>query len=285
MGAFYEEIPPHLVDWMLTQKVFWVSTAPLSGSGHVNVSPKGGNSREGFGIPNTRSFWYMDMTGSGNETISHLLEPGNGRITILFNAFEGPPRIVRLWGKGKVLEYGTPEFNDIVARENIKTMPGTRSVIVVDVHQAGSSCGYQVPFFSFVDHRHVLQEHFKKKAQRFEAGNEKESMDRYWASKNAYSMDGLPGMMRALRTGKELSIEPVKKMVGNMVPKNRGKGATANIELHIAYLIIVVLVAFVAILAATHPAFECFPVQRRMQGLLSHVVPTPGGSPSAVRLS
>lgn len=99
MGAFYETIPKSLIQWIIEQKLFWVSTAPLSATGHVNVSPKGG---EYFGVIDERTFWYMDLTGSGNETISHLLEPNNGRITILFNAFEGPPKIVRLWGKGEL---------------------------------------------------------------------------------------------------------------------------------------------------------------------------------------
>ncbi|KAI1427198.1 pyridoxamine phosphate oxidase family protein [Xylaria sp. FL1777] len=274
MGAFYEEIPENAMDWIVKQKVFWVSTAPLSRHGHVNVSPKGGDC---FGVPDRKTFWYMDMTGSGSETISHLLEPGNGRITILFNAFEGPPRILRLWGKGKVLEYGSPEFDEIVARENITTMPGTRSVIVVDIHQVGTSCGYQVPFFSFVDYRRVLEKHFLKKAERFEAGDEKESIVRYWALKNAWSMDGLPGMRRGLKAGKEFSIEPVKKMVGKMAPKN---GSLANGELHVAYVVIALLTVLVAILAATHPAFEYFPAQRRMQGLLSQITSVSSGLPS-----
>ena len=97
MGVFYETIPSRLQNWCRDQKVFWVATAPLSGNGHVNVSPKGG---QYFGIPDESTFWYMDLTGSGNETISHLHERGNGRITIMFNAFEGPPQIVRFWGKG-----------------------------------------------------------------------------------------------------------------------------------------------------------------------------------------
>ncbi|KAI1351126.1 pyridoxamine phosphate oxidase family protein [Xylaria sp. FL0043] len=278
MGKFYEEIPENVMDWIVKQKVFWVSTAPLSRHGHVNVSPKGGDC---FGVPDRRTFWYMDMTGSGNETISHLLEPGNGRITILFNAFEGPPRILRLWGKGKVLEYGSPEFNEIVERENITTLPGTRSVIVVDIHQVGTSCGYQVPFFSFVDYRRVLEEHFRKKVERYEKGNEKESMDRYWALKNAWSMDGLPGMRRGLKAGKEFSIEPIQKMVGKMALKN---GNLPNGERHVVYIVIALLTVLVAILAATHPAFEYFPAQRRMQSLLSQVTSRPDGLPSVARV-
>jgi len=98
MGVFYEAIPKSLIEWIREQKVFWVATAPLSGSGHVNVSPKGGKY---FGVIDEKTFWYQDLSGSGNETIAHLLEPRNGRITIMFNAFDGAPKIVRLWGKGE----------------------------------------------------------------------------------------------------------------------------------------------------------------------------------------
>jgi hypothetical protein len=108
MGVFYETIPKSLIPWILEQKLFWVATAPLSASGHVNVSPKGG---QYFGVIDERTFWYMDLTGSGNETISHLHEPGNKRITILFNAFEGPPRIIRLWGNGEDAFCWTMDFS------------------------------------------------------------------------------------------------------------------------------------------------------------------------------
>jgi hypothetical protein len=100
MGVFYETIPERERDWILEQKIFWVATAPLGGDGHVNVSPKGGPY---FGLVDEKTFWYLDLTGSGNETISHLYEPGNARITINFNAFLGPPKIIRLWGKGELM--------------------------------------------------------------------------------------------------------------------------------------------------------------------------------------
>lgn len=96
MGHFYETIPPNISTWILAQKMLFVSTAPLSASGHVNVSPKGG---QYFGLIDDRTFWYMDLSGSGCETISHLRE--NGRITVMFAGFVGAPRIVRLWGVGE----------------------------------------------------------------------------------------------------------------------------------------------------------------------------------------
>jgi hypothetical protein len=111
MGTFYETIPASLITWILQQKVFYIASAPISPSGHINVSPKGGSY---FGVLSPTLFWYIDLTGSGVETLSHLQEPGNGRITVMFNAFEGPPKIVRLWGKGEVLEYGSSKFDEFV---------------------------------------------------------------------------------------------------------------------------------------------------------------------------
>ena len=115
MGAFFETLPPSLVDWLLAQRVLYVASAPLSGDGCVNVSPKGITDKGGpfFGVlrepkknPDDKDvikkFWYVDLSGSGIETTSHLHEPGNGRITVMFNAFEGPPRILRIYGKGEL---------------------------------------------------------------------------------------------------------------------------------------------------------------------------------------
>ncbi|KXJ90757.1 pyridoxamine phosphate oxidase family protein [Microdochium bolleyi] len=219
MGVFYEDIPPNLQEWIPKQKVFWVATAPLAGSGHVNVSPKGAaNDHETFGLLDEKTFWYLDMTGSGSETISHLHEPGNGRITVMFNAFEGAPKIVRLWGTGHVLENGTEPFTNFIETHKLTTPPGTRSIITVDIHQVGSSCGYSVPLFDFKEHRDVLLNHFAKKVARFEAGNEGESMERYWAYKNAWSMDNLPAMKQGLKTGRAEKVVPLKKMVGATAP-------------------------------------------------------------------
>ncbi|KAK7962567.1 uncharacterized protein PG986_003392 [Apiospora aurea] len=214
MGAFYEAIPDSMIPWLRAQKMFWIATAPLSARGHVNVSPKGGDC---FGIPDNRSFWYHDLTGSGNETISHLYE--NGRVTVMFHAFEGPPRIVRLYGTGSVLESGTAAYDAFVADNKIETCFGSRSIIRVDVHQASSSCGFSVPFYEFKEFRPTLHEHFERKAGKFNAGNEKESMPRYWALKNAWSVDNIPGMKAGLKAGSEESIAPIKKMVGISPPE------------------------------------------------------------------
>ena len=239
MGQFFETIPPSLIRWILDQKVFWVATAPLSSSGHVNVSPKGG---QYFGVPDIKTFWYMDLSGSGNETISHLHEPGNARICVMFNAFEGPPRIMRLWGKGRVLENGTPEFKSWIMEHNVETIPGTRSIVVLDIHQVGTSCGFSVPLYDFKEFRPTLNDFFRKKAEKYAAGKEEESLDRYWAYKNAWSMDGLPGMQRGQIIAKEKKVVPIKKMVGPLAPK---KYVNPHGGVHLEVVVIIAIICFI----------------------------------------
>lgn len=225
MGAFFETIPESTRTWLLQQKAFWIASAPLSADGHVNVSPKGG---EYFGIVDEKTFWYMDLTGSGIETTSHLHEPGNGRITVMFNAFDGPPKIVRLWGKGTVLEYGTTAFNSFIADHTIKTIPGTRSIIRVDIHQVGTSCGFSMPKYDFREFRPTLNEFFEKRVAAEEAGDRKNGIEVYWAFKSQYSIDGLPGMKRAVQTAIEENVKPIKKMVGPAAPTKPRVFATPN---------------------------------------------------------
>lgn len=208
MGVFYETIPENISSWILEQKMFWVATAPLSRNHHINVSPKGGSY---FGLLSSTQFWYMDLSGSGTETIAHLRE--NGRITVMFNAFSGPPRIVRLWGHGRVLERGNGEFEAFVEKEGVQVIPASRSIVLVDVHQVGSSCGYSVPLYEFRDFRKTLNQVFEKKEKDFERGRSVESKDRYWAYKNAWSIDGLPGMKRGLDCGMRELVAPIEKMV------------------------------------------------------------------------
>ncbi|CAI6331642.1 unnamed protein product [Periconia digitata] len=215
MGVFYETIPDNLKTWILDQKMLWVGTAPLASDGHINISPKGGKA---FGIPSPTSFWYLDLTGSGVETLAHLHEPGNARICIMFLAFEGAPKIIRLWGHGRAVENGTPEFDALVEDYKIQLIPGARSVVVVDVHQVASSCGFSVPYYEWKGWRSTLDEHFAKKDRKFRDGDEKESMDRYWAWKSQLSIDGLPGMKRGYQYAQHNDIAPLKKMIGKYAP-------------------------------------------------------------------
>ncbi|KAF2713458.1 hypothetical protein K504DRAFT_368934 [Pleomassaria siparia CBS 279.74] len=217
MGVYYEEIPNSLKPWILDQKMLWVGSAPLSGNGHINISPKGGP--DFFGIVSPTQFWFMDLTGSGIETTSHLHEPGNARICVMFIAFEGAPKIIRIWGKGRVLENdGGKEFNGFVESEKVKCIPGTRSIIVVDIEQVGSSCGFSVPFFEFKAHRDTLNDFFKKKQD--------EDMVKYWAFKSQLSVDGLPGMKRGYDYARQNKIVPLKKFIGKAAPKGVMRSTT-----------------------------------------------------------
>ncbi|KAL0961522.1 hypothetical protein HGRIS_006463 [Hohenbuehelia grisea] len=212
MGETFDAIPDRFVAWILKQHVFWVATAPLTADGHVNVSPKG---IEGsFRIVNANKVWYEDLSGSGNETIAHLRE--NGRITILFNAFEGPPRIVRMLGKGTYHEYGTPEYDEYLPAE-LRT-PGSRGVVVINVHRVGSSCGYAVPFYEYKAHRtklvdmSVKMECIDRDAETSAEGpfdtppRPAGGLKAYWNDINHFSIDGLPGQVESIQSTKVFPV-------------------------------------------------------------------------------
>ncbi|KAH7882436.1 hypothetical protein F5I97DRAFT_366362 [Phlebopus sp. FC_14] len=185
MGKFYDEIPESLLDWIKKQQMFWVATAPLSPHGHINLSPKG--TADCFHVVNSKRVYYEDLTGSGVETISHVRE--NGRITIMFSAFEGPPRILRLFGVGTVHEYGTPEYESLIPPQTRK--PGSRAAIVVDVYQVGTSCGYAVPLRLSSQTKAMCNDEDAKVSPR------PKTLGAYWALKNSNSLDGLPALLTA----------------------------------------------------------------------------------------
>ncbi|KAG1818361.1 hypothetical protein EV424DRAFT_1323819 [Suillus variegatus] len=198
MAKFYDEIPESLIEWIKKQHMFWVASAPLSPDGHVNLSPKG--TADSFHVVNSRRVWYQDLTGSGVETISHIRE--NGRVTILFNALEGPPRILRLFGTGTVYEYGTEEYESLISPETRK--PGSRAAIVIDVYQCQTTCGFAVPIYDFVTHRTQLLrmadiEESRNRVSGTVSSQEtdKTGIKAYWVQKNLRSLDGLPGLLVA----------------------------------------------------------------------------------------
>lgn len=195
MAKYYDEIPESLIEWVRKQHMFWVASAPLGSDGHVNVSPKG--TADCFHVVNSQRVWYQDLTGSGVETISHIRE--NGRITILFHSFEGPPRILRLYGIGTVYEFGTQEYESLIPPETRK--PGSRAAIVIDVYQCQTSCGYAVPIYDFVTHRTQLLRSLDMKESRDRATASTEidpkGLRAYWVLKNLSSVDGLPGLLTA----------------------------------------------------------------------------------------
>lgn len=182
MAKTYEGIDETLSDWLVAQPVFFVSTAPLDATGSLNCSPKG--NRHEFAVLDGRRVAYLDQTGSGVETIAHVQE--NGRIVIMFCAFAGPPRIVRLHGRGRVVFTGDPEFADLSVRFPGGAGMGVRSVIVVDVHRIADSCGYGVPLMPFEEHRPTMDQWSARKGP--------EGIRTYWEEKNEASIDGIPGL-------------------------------------------------------------------------------------------
>ncbi|MFM2293682.1 MAG: hypothetical protein RLZZ350_95 [Verrucomicrobiota bacterium] len=179
MSKRIEYITPELADWISRQKIFFVATAPLAANGHVNCSPKGG---EAFKILDPLSVAYLDYTGSGAETAAHLKD--NGRIVIMFCAFDGPPQIVRLHGRGEVIEPTHAEFATLAA--HFPANPGVRAVVRIAVSRVSVSCGFSVPFFDYRNHRDTLDKWAETKGG--------EGIRVYRREKNQRSIDGLPAL-------------------------------------------------------------------------------------------
>ena len=158
MGKVFDEIDAKLERWISEQQLFFVATAPSGDGGHVNCSPKG--PIESLRVLGPRRVGYLDLVGSGAETIAHLRE--NGRIVVMLCAFQGPPRIVRLHGRGRYVLPGDPEFDDLNAAFDIRdaytTGPAQRSVVVVDVERIADSCGWAVPLCEYRGERSQLIE-------------------------------------------------------------------------------------------------------------------------------
>ena len=162
------------------QRMFFVATAPMAGDGLINLSPKGLDGT--FAIIDDRTVAYLDLTGSGIETLAHLRE--NGRICIMFNAFEGPPNILRIQGKGEAIEPGQPGFEELAA--HFPDLPGVRSIIKVTANRIADSCGFGVPFYEYKGQRDTLTDWAEKKGT--------DGVKQYQQNKNRQSLDGLPGL-------------------------------------------------------------------------------------------
>jgi pyridoxamine 5'-phosphate oxidase-like protein len=182
MGKVYTEIDEKLGAWLRSQHLFFVATAPLAEDGHVNVSPKG--DLRWFRILGPREVAYLDFVGSGAETIAHARE--NGRIVVMFCAFEGPPRIVRLHGRASVALSEDPAFEELAAHFD-PPEHAVRSVIRVEVERIADSCGYAVPLMRFDGKRSQYDKWVDKQVR----GG---ALDSYVAEKNAASIDGLPAI-------------------------------------------------------------------------------------------
>jgi predicted pyridoxine 5'-phosphate oxidase superfamily flavin-nucleotide-binding protein len=185
----YDLIDDHWRDWIARQPLFFVGTAPLDGDGHVNVSPKGPGGS--FRVLDERTVAYLDVTGSGAETIAHLRE--NGRIVVMFCSFEGPPKIFRLHGRGEVVPGDDPRFAELLERcdfDELGPPEARRAVVVVHVSRIADSCGYGVPLMSYEGER----PHHDAWAQKRLRRDGPDAIRDYQREKNAESLDGLPAV-------------------------------------------------------------------------------------------
>ena len=179
MGKLYDEISPEMTGWVKQQHIFFVATAPLAGDGHINCSPKG---LDTLRILGPKSVAYLDLTGSGAETIAHLRE--NGRIVFMFCAFNGPPKIVRFHGTGQVVLPTAPAWAEL--QHLFPDYPGARSIITAEISRVSDSCGHGVPHLEFTEDRDLMQRWAKTKGP--------EGLSVYQQQKNTCSIDGLPGL-------------------------------------------------------------------------------------------
>ncbi len=179
MADRFSSLRPDLAQWWCDQPMFFVATAPSGGDGHVNLSPKGYDT---FRVLAADRVAYLDLTGSGVETIAHLRE--NGRVTLMACAFSGNPRISRIYGRGRVHAAGSPEFEALAPQ--FPDLPGKRSIIDIDVERVTTSCGYAVPLMDLVEDRERLLDWARAKGD--------DGVVEYRQKKNAVSIDGLPGI-------------------------------------------------------------------------------------------
>ena len=189
MGRTYDEIDERWRKWIARQPMFFVASAPLAADGHVNVSPKGpiGTLR----VLDGHTVAYLDVVGSGAETIAHLRE--NGRIVVMLCAFEGAPRILRLHGRGEAVMPGDPGYAALLDECRFEEPGGDearRAVVVVHVDRIADSCGYGVPLMTYEGER----PHYAAWAQKKVRAGGPDALARYQEEHNLETIDGLPAV-------------------------------------------------------------------------------------------
>jgi hypothetical protein len=187
MGKTYAGLDKRLAEFIRSQHVFFVATAPSGSGGHVNVSPKG--YRDTFAVLGPRLFAYLDLTGSSAETIAHLRQ--NGRITLMFCSFGDAPKILRIYGTGRPVLPADPDWPEFAARFADRDGAGTdrgnqRAIIVVEADRIADTCGYAVPIMELVSERDVLTRWTERRSP--------EQLAAYQEEHNKVSIDGLPAL-------------------------------------------------------------------------------------------
>jgi hypothetical protein len=179
MGKHDRELDDTLRAFIEKQHLFFVATAPVGSSGHINLSPKG---LELLRVIGPRDVAYLDCVGSGAETIAHVRQ--NGRITVMFRAFDGPPNIIRLYGVGEVVEPQDLAFGPLL--ERFGAVPGARAIVRIRVQRIADSCGFGVPLFEYRGQRTQLAAWADRKGE--------SALRDYQRQKNSTSIDGLPAL-------------------------------------------------------------------------------------------
>ena len=175
MGKKYPEITTKHQEFIKAQQMFFVATAPKGG--HLNLSPKG---LDTFHILNNNRVLWLNYTGSGNETAAHLLE--DSRMTIMFCAFDGDPKILRLYGHARAIHPRDDDWEELLS--HFPDTAGTRQLIEMDVELVHTSCGFGVPLFNYSDQRDTLTDWIEKKGE--------DGIAQYWEDKNSQSLNGKP---------------------------------------------------------------------------------------------
>ena len=175
MSKKYSELNERLIEFIKAQHVFFVATA--CADGRINLSPKGGDTLRV--LSNNEVIW-LNLTGSGNETSAHVQE--DGRMTIMFCAFEGTPLILRLYGTAEVFHPRDEGFNKYI--DEFPELPGSRQIFKLTIDLVQTSCGMSVPLMDFVEDREKLNSWAEKQGGK--------GIEKYWSDKNQSSIDGKP---------------------------------------------------------------------------------------------
>jgi hypothetical protein len=189
LGKKFPGIDEHLARWIAAQPMFFVASAPLAADGHVNVSPKG--PIDTLRVLDEHTVAYLDLVGSGAETVAHVRE--NGRVVIMLCAFAGPPRIVRLHGRGEIVADRDDRFAQLLAEHAFfepAVREARRAIVLVHLSRVSDSCGYGVPLMSVEGERPHMDAWAQKKLR---VGGV-EALRVYQRQKNAESIDGLPAI-------------------------------------------------------------------------------------------
>jgi hypothetical protein len=173
MAEFFDHIPENLQEFIAKQKLFFIATA--AASGRISLSPKG---MDTFRCLSANQAAYLDLTGSGNETAAYL--KADGRATIMFCSFDRMALILRLYGTGRAVQPGAPEWNTLIG--NFPAIPGTRQIMLFDIDSVQTSCGYAVPEYELKQERKTLI--------KWTEGKSEDELQAYRRQKNAVSIDG-----------------------------------------------------------------------------------------------